>query len=34
MMSKFTLPLRSEMRQEDTWNAASVFPTLAAMPLC
>ncbi|MGH2482122.1 MAG: oligoendopeptidase F, partial [Ktedonobacteraceae bacterium] len=28
-MPKITLPQRSELRQEDTWNAASVFPTLA-----
>ena len=25
-----TLPLRSELRLEDTWNAESVFPTIAA----
>lgn len=29
-MPKITLPQRSEVRLEDTWNAASVFPTLAA----
>lgn len=29
-MLKFTLPLRSEVPEKDTWNAASVFPTLAA----
>lgn len=29
-MPRITLPQRSEIRQEDTWNAASVFPTLAA----
>lgn len=29
-MPRITLPQRSEVRQEDTWNAASVFPTLAA----
>lgn len=29
-MPKITLPPRSEIRQQDTWNATSVFPTLAA----
>jgi len=29
-MPKFTLPLRSEVLEKDTWNAASVFSTLAA----
>lgn len=29
-MPKTVLPLRSELRQEDTWNAASIFPTSAA----
>ncbi len=29
-MSKITLPQRSELHQEDTWNAESVFPTLSA----
>jgi oligoendopeptidase F len=29
-MAKFTLSPRSEIRQEETWNATSVFPTLAA----
>ncbi len=29
-MSTNTLPARRELRPEDTWNAASVFPTLAA----
>lgn len=29
-MSQSALPLRSEVRQEETWNAASVFPTSAA----
>lgn len=29
-MPRITLPRRSEIRQEDTWNATSVFPTLAA----
>ncbi len=29
-MPKIALLQRSEVRQEDTWNAASVFPTLAA----
>jgi oligoendopeptidase F len=30
MMSKTALPLRSEIRQEETWNAASVFPSQVA----
>lgn len=29
-MPKLTLPSRSELHLEDTWNAASVFPTLSA----
>jgi oligoendopeptidase F len=30
MMPNTALPLRSEVAQEERWNAASVFPTLAA----
>lgn len=29
-MSEVTLPPRSALRQEDTWNASSVFPSVAA----